>query len=62
MLDHLKTQTEWKNLHAEILAETDPVKVFKLRRSALTADYFLTSVAGISEEGDLVRILVELFS
>jgi hypothetical protein len=53
-LDVLKTETKWKNLHAEILAEKDQAKAGELRRVAMGADYFLSSVSALSEEGDLV--------
>ena len=54
-MEHLKTQTEWRNLHAEILAETDPAKQTELRRIAgNTAEYFVVSVSGVAETGELV--------
>ena len=53
-LDVLKTETKWKNLHADILAETDQAKAAELRRHAMSADYFLSSVSGLSETGDIV--------
>jgi len=52
--DYFKTQTEWKNLHAEILAEQDQGKSAELRRLAGTADWFLTSFSAVSAEGDLL--------
>src|SRR5689334_25065934 len=33
----------WKNLHADILAEKDPVKQALLRRQALISDWYLGS-------------------
>lgn len=48
---------QWINLHAEILRESDPIKRFDLRRKALTeADYFLSSVNAITEDGKLVAV------
>jgi L-lactate utilization protein LutB len=55
-LDVLKTTNKWRNLHAEFLAETDPVKSAEKRREGMSADYFLSSVSAISEEGDLVVV------
>eukprot|EP01120_Amphizonella_sp_Union-15-10_P006883 TRINITY_DN2272_c0_g1_i1.p1 TRINITY_DN2272_c0_g1~~TRINITY_DN2272_c0_g1_i1.p1 ORF type:complete len:255 (+),score=48.12 TRINITY_DN2272_c0_g1_i1:78-767(+) len=51
--DYLKTQTDWKNLHTVILAEKDPAKQAELRRQSVTAEYFLSSVTAISEDGDI---------
>ncbi|HVO28721.1 MAG TPA: LUD domain-containing protein, partial [Candidatus Paceibacterota bacterium] len=44
----------WKNLHAPIAAETDPVKRLDLRRQALFADYYLGSVHALAETGEFV--------
>jgi L-lactate utilization protein LutB len=49
--DHLKTQTNWKNLHGEILAEKDPAKAAEMRRKAMTADWFVSSVTAVSRDG-----------
>lgn len=54
LTDHLKTQTEWKNLHAAILAEQDQAKAAKLRAEALTADYYFTSVSAITHDGSFI--------
>jgi hypothetical protein len=51
-VDYLKTQTEWDNLHGKILAEPDHVKQAELRRQALLADYYLSSVSGLTEDGE----------
>lgn len=54
-VDYLKGGAHgWNNLHAGILAETDPQKQQKLRREALLADYYLGSVHAMSEAGELV--------
>lgn len=55
-LDFLKTTDKWRNLHAEFLAETDPIKAADKRREGMNADYFLSSVPAISEEGDIVVV------
>ncbi|EGC31657.1 hypothetical protein DICPUDRAFT_39626 [Dictyostelium purpureum] len=46
-------QHTWKNLHADILKETDITKQITLRKQALSCDYFLSSVGAISKQGDL---------
>jgi len=53
LIDFLKTETGWNNLHAKILAEPDQGKAAELRRLSMTADYYLSSVTAISEQGDL---------
>lgn len=50
-IDHLKKETGWDNLHAKILAESDPVKQGELRRLANVVDYFVTSITAVSETG-----------
>jgi len=53
--DYLKSQSDWRNLHGEILAETDMGKQAELRRKlGNTADYFLSSVSAITEAGEFV--------
>lgn len=48
---------KWKNLHEEILKETDRIKQSDLRRKSITdADYFLCSVNAITEDGKLVAV------
>ncbi|EFA86565.1 hypothetical protein PPL_00366 [Heterostelium album PN500] len=47
------TTDKFKNLHADILKEKDPLKADYLRRKALSADYFLSSVSAISKDGKL---------
>jgi|SRR5436190_7747824 len=44
----------WRNLKAEIVAEKDPAKQAELRRQSTLAEYFLGSVHGIAETGELV--------
>jgi hypothetical protein len=54
-IDHLKSGThEWNNLHATILAETDPEKQAVLRRESAFSDYYLGSVHALSETGEMV--------
>ena len=44
----------WKYLKTEILGETDPDKRTILRRNATLADYYIGSVNGIAESGEIV--------
>ncbi|KAF9547082.1 hypothetical protein EC957_008931 [Mortierella hygrophila] len=53
---YLKGETAWNNVHATILAESDPAKQGELRRTiGSTVDYYLTSVAAVSEDGKLAH-------
>jgi hypothetical protein len=52
---HLKSgKHPWKNLHEQILAEKDPVKQAQLRKESVLSDYYLGSVHGIAETGEMV--------
>lgn len=54
-IDYLKSgQHQWHNLHAAIVAETDPVKQAKLRKEAILSDYYLGSVHALAETGEFV--------
>lgn len=54
-IDYLKEGMHgWNNLHEGILAEADPVKQKILRKQATLADFYLGSVHGISQTGELV--------
>jgi hypothetical protein len=44
----------WRNLKAEYLAEKDPVRQTLLRRQATLADYYLGSVHGVAQTGEVV--------
>lgn len=44
----------YRNLHDEMVAETDPVKQRDIRRKATLADYFIGSVQAIAETGEVV--------
>ncbi|KAF9104578.1 hypothetical protein BGX27_010041 [Mortierella sp. AM989] len=53
---YLKGETEWNNVHAQILAEKDFAKQWELRRTiGSTVDYFLTSMSAITEDGKLAH-------
>ncbi|KAI1317191.1 hypothetical protein EDD11_008883 [Mortierella claussenii] len=55
-ITYIKGQTPWKNVHGEILAEKDPARQAELRRTiGSTVDYYLTSVAAITEDGHLAH-------
>ena len=54
-IDYLKAgEHGWNNLHATILAETDPEKQNKLRHESAFSDYYLGSVHAVTETGELV--------
>ena len=55
LIEYLKGDTHgWKNLHAAIVAEKDPAKQMQLRNQALFSEYYLGSVHGLSEGGEIV--------
>jgi len=58
LTDLLKTHTSWNNLHTKISEEKNPYspQAWELRRLAMGADYFLSSVCSISEDGDIVVV------
>ena len=47
-------QHSWNNLHATILAETDPAKQGALRKQAVLSDFYVGSVHALSETGEFV--------
>jgi hypothetical protein len=54
-IDYLKSDAHgWNNLHAAIVAETDPAKQAALRKQSVLSDYYLGSVHALSESGELV--------
>lgn len=54
-LDYLKEGTHsWNNLHAAVIAETDPEKKAGLRNASLFADYYLGSVHAIADTGEMI--------
>ncbi len=50
----MEEQHPWNYLKKEILKETDSKKRTDLRRKATSADYYIGSVHGISEDGEIV--------
>lgn len=54
-IDYLKNgQHGWKNLHADILGESDKAKQSVLRQQALHAEYYLGSVHALTQEGEML--------
>lgn len=54
-IDYLKTgEHGWNNLHANILAETDPEKQSLLRKESVLSDFYLGSVHALSKTGEMV--------
>jgi len=51
-VEYLKGETGWNNLHGKILAEQDQAKQAELRRQALLADYYLSSITAVTENGE----------
>ncbi|KAI1295970.1 hypothetical protein EDD11_007671 [Mortierella claussenii] len=55
-ITYLKGETEWNNVHAQILAEKDYAKQGELRRTiGSTVDYYLTSMSAVTEDGKLAH-------
>lgn len=44
----------WNNLHAAILAETDPAKQAELRAQSVNSEYYVGSVHALTETGELL--------
>lgn len=54
-IDYLKAgEHGWSNLHADILAETDPARQAALRKQSVISDFYLGSVHAVAETGELV--------
>ncbi|CAG8641142.1 5892_t:CDS:2 [Cetraspora pellucida] len=54
-IEYLKSATEWENVHAQVLAETDMGKQHELRRTkGNIVDYYLSSASAITEDGVIV--------
>ncbi len=54
-VDYLKAgKHPWKNLHAAVVEEKDPVKKTELRNQSLFAEYYLGSVHAIAETGEMI--------
>lgn len=54
-IDYLKAgEHGWKNLHADILVESDPEKQAVLRKHSVVSDVYLGSAHVITEKGEIV--------
>lgn len=53
-IDYAKGDTGWNNLHAAILAETDPAKQAQLRRQSVVSDFYLGSAHALTETGEIL--------
>lgn len=51
---YVHENSNYRNLHDEMVAEADPVKQRDIRRKATLADYFIGSVQAIAETGEVV--------
>jgi len=55
--DFLQTpEAYWTNIQAKVWAENDEEKRNKLRREAVTSDYFMASVNAVTEDGQLIAV------
>lgn len=54
LVEYLKGETPWVNLHAKALAEQNPDTQKKLRQEAYFADYYLGSVHAMAQTGEIV--------
>jgi hypothetical protein len=53
--DYLKGgEHGWNNLHASVLAETDPAKQAELRKHAVVSDWYLGSAHAVTAEGEML--------
>jgi hypothetical protein len=54
-IEYLKSGTHgWNNLHGAIVAEKDPAKQSILRKQATLSDFYLGSVHGLSQTGEML--------
>ncbi|OHA68501.1 MAG: hypothetical protein A3J57_02325 [Candidatus Wildermuthbacteria bacterium RIFCSPHIGHO2_02_FULL_49_12b] len=54
-VDYVKSgKHSWNNLHQAILDEKDPQKQSELRKQSVLSDYYLGSVHGVAETGEMV--------
>jgi L-lactate utilization protein LutB len=54
-IEYLKSGAHgWNNLHAGIVAETDPAKQAALRKQASLSDFYLGSVHAVAQTGEFV--------
>ena len=54
-VEYLKSgQHGWNNLHANVLAETDPLKQVELRKHSVVSDFYLGSAHALTQNGEIV--------
>ncbi len=54
-VDYLKTDKHpWEDFHAAVGSESDPLKRAELRKKAVNAEFYLGSVHGLAETGEIV--------
>ncbi len=54
-IDYLKEgQHKWNNLHEKVLAELDPEKQSKLRKTSVISDFYLGSAHAITQNGEIL--------
>jgi hypothetical protein len=54
-VEYLKSDSHgWRNLHGEILKESDKEKQAKMRKLSVISDYYLGSAHAVTEEGEIV--------
>ncbi len=54
-IDYLKEGGhKWNNLHEKVLAELDPEKQAKLRKTSVISDYYLGSAHAVTENGEIL--------
>ena len=54
-IDYLKEgQHKWNNLHEKVLAELDPEKQSKLRKTSVISDFYLGSAHAVTQKGEIL--------
>ncbi len=54
-IDYLKEGThKWNNLHEKVLAELDPEKQSKLRKTSVISDFYLGSAHAVTQNGEIL--------
>ncbi|MBP9716985.1 MAG: lactate utilization protein [Candidatus Levybacteria bacterium] len=54
-IDYLKEgQHKWNNLHEKVLAELDPEKQSKLRKTSVISDFYLGSAHAVTQNGEIL--------
>ncbi len=54
-IDYLKNgKHKWNNLHEKVLAELDPEKQSKLRKTSVISDFYLGSAHAVTQNGEIL--------